>query len=143
MPSRTLRKRSEDYCEEYPPNCREDWIQEAGSPGTRLTTTDIYMQQVWAEQVMVDYSTDQITAQEAEQRWKDGPPPEFVADEQQKLEDAKALKPGLEEAVKAAEEAAAEAAKKAAEAEEAAAKACAEADKARKAFEDCVKAAGG
>ena len=133
----------EDYCEQNPPNCRQDWAEEAGRPETRLTTMDIHMQQAWAEQVMADYSSDAISAQEAEQSWQDGPPPDFVADEQRRLEDAKPLKQGLEDGVKAAEEAAANAAEEAAEAEEAAAEACAEAEKARKVFEDCVKAAGG
>lgn len=92
---------------------------------------------------MVDYSTGQIDADTVQQRWKDGPPQSFIDDELRKLEDAKALKPGLEQAVEDAAAAAKAAADKAEHARQTAADACAKAEQARKAFEDCVKSAGG
>jgi hypothetical protein len=96
------------------------------------------MQQAWAQQVWVDYKTDQISADEVRQRWKEGPTDDFIADERQKLEDAKSLKPGLDQAAKDAAEAAKAAADKAAEAARAAHSACAEAERAREALETCM-----
>lgn len=132
----------EDYCHEWPPNCYEGSAEDPNRAGSRITEKDVFAQQMWAEQVWVDYKTDQIDVDEVQQRWQDGPPQSFIDDQKQKLEDAKVLKPGLDAAVKQAEEAAAAAAKKAAEAQKAATEACSKADQARKAFEDCVKAAG-
>jgi hypothetical protein len=127
----------EQLCDEYPPLCRDDWIEESGQPDTRVTTRDLYLNDVWAEQVWLDHQNGDISAQEVSERWSQDPPPEFSRDELQKIEDARPLKAPREQAVKDAKTKAdakrADADKARATADEA----CAKADAARKAWETC------
>jgi len=133
----------EDLCAEYPPLCdKESWIEESGKPETRITNTDLHVRDMWAEQVWVDYQTDQISAQECSDRWSQDPPPEFAADELQKLKDAKPLKDARDQAVKDTK-AKADAARKAAKDTKAKAdEACAKADAAKKVLDACLAATG-
>jgi hypothetical protein len=126
----------EDLCEEYPPLCRDDWAEESGKPETRVTTKDLFLQDVWAEQVWLDYQNGDISAQEASDRWSQNPPEDFAKDELQKVVDAKPLKDAREQAVK-------EAKAKADQARPAADAACAKADAAMKALNACKATVGG
>lgn len=124
-------------CEEYPPLCRDDWIEESGRPDTRVTTKDLHLHDVWAEQVWLDYQNGDITAQEASDRWSQDPPADFVRDELKKLSDAKPLKAARDQAVK---DTRAETDQKRAAAEKARTdtdEACAKAAAAKKAWEAC------
>ncbi|MEZ5175409.1 MAG: hypothetical protein R2823_04305 [Acidimicrobiia bacterium] len=135
-------KALKDLCEEYPPLCGEEaWIQEAGKPETRITRSDLYVRNMWAEQVWVDYQTEQISAQEASDRWGQDPPADFAADELQKVEDARPLKAAREKAIKDAEAKVADANKAAADARQKATDACAKADAAKRALDACLGSA--
>jgi len=132
----------EDLCDEYPPLCRDDWIEDSGDPGSRVTTRDLFLQDVWADQVWLDYENGDISAQEASDRWSQDPPADFARDELRKLEEARPLKPAREQAIKDAKAKAetarseAEKAKKKAEAD------CAKADAAKKALDACLRGLG-
>ena len=128
----------EDLCDEYPPICRDDWIEESGNPGSRVTTKDLFLNDVWADQVWLDYENGDISAQEASDRWSQDPPADFARDELRKLEEARPLKPVREKAIKDAK---AKAEKARADAETAKKKAdseCAKAEAAKKALDACL-----
>jgi len=127
----------DQLCAEYPPLCRDDWVQEAGQPATRITTRDLYLNDVWAEQVWLDYSYGDISAQEVSDRWSQDPPADFARDELRKIDDARPLKAPREQTVKDAKSTA-EAKRSAAEKARAAAdESCAKANAAQKAWETC------
>lgn len=124
-------------CDDFPPVCRDDWIQEAGRPETRITTTDLHVGEAWADKVWQDYKAGTISADEASQRWGQDPPADFRRDELAKIKNAGAKQPGLEKAAKDAK-AKADAKRAAADkARTAADDACAKATAARKAWEAC------
>ncbi len=133
------REALEQLCEEYPPLCGEDaWIEESGKPETRIDRSDLFAHDLWSEQVWTDYQTDQIDAQDVQDRWEQGPTDDFVRDAKQKLKDAAPLKPAREQAIKDAEARLAKAEKAASDARKKAEEACAKADAAKKALDACL-----
>lgn len=135
-------KALEDLCDEYPPLCRDDWIEESGNPGSRVTTKDLFLQDVWADQVWLDYQNDDISAQEASDRWSQDPPANFAEDELRKLEEARPLKPIREKAIKDAKAKADTARADAKRAKKKADTECAKADAAKRALDACLAAGG-
>ncbi len=72
----------DEHCESYPPACsendpRDSWIEDSNVPGSRIDGLDTAAGRAWARAVWGKYKDGQLSAQQVEHEWRDGPSQEF------------------------------------------------------------------
>lgn len=73
-------------CDDWPPACRSDSIEESGDPSSRITTLDLQVRREWASHQWGEYRAGNLSAEEAGRAREEMPPPEF--DQRMRARDA-------------------------------------------------------